>query len=71
MSVAAAWSQALAAGWQPPDLRMTFLDVTGNLTITQTGQPPVVKPFSLQLGLGTAEYHNGYGAMSLDNWTVG
>jgi len=71
MSVAPAWSQALAAGWQPPDLRMTFLDVTGNLTVTQTGQPPVVKPFSLQLGLGTAEYHNGYGAMSLNNWTVG
>lgn len=71
MSVAPTWSQALASGWQPPDLRMDFLDVTGNLTVTQPGRPPAVEPFSLQLGLGTAEYHNGYGAMSLNNWTVG
>jgi len=71
MSVAPAWSQALASGWQPPDARMDFLDVTGNLTVAQPGRPRAVKPFSLQLGLGTAEYHNGYGAMSLNNWTVG
>ena len=71
VSVAPAWSQALATGWQPPDLRMDFLDVTGNLTITQPGQPPALRPFSLQLGLGSAEYHHGYGAMSLNNWTVG
>ena len=71
VSVAPAWSQALATGWQPPDLRMDFLDVTGNLTVTQPGRPPAVEPFSLQLGLGSAEYHEGYGAMSLNNWTVG
>ena len=71
VSVAPAWSEALATGWQPPDLRMDFLDVTGNLTITQAGQPPALRPFSLQLGLGSAEYHHGYGAMSLNNWTVG
>jgi hypothetical protein len=65
------WTQVLATGWQPPDPRMDFLDVTGNLTVTETGQPPVVKPFSLQLGLGTAEYHNGYGAMTVYGWTVG
>jgi len=71
VSVAPAWSQAIASGWQPPDLRMDFLDVTGNLTVTQTGRSLAVKPFSLQLGLGSAEYHHGYGAMSLNNWTVG
>jgi len=71
MSVAPAWSQALAGGWQPPDPRMDFLDVTGNLTVAQPGRRRAVKPFSLVLGLGTAEYHNGYGAMSLNNWTVG
>lgn len=70
-SVAPAWSQALAGGWQPPDLRMDFLDVTGNLTVAQPGRPATIEPFSLQLGLGTAEYHNGYGAMSVNNWTVG
>ena len=65
------WTQVLATGWQPPDSRMNVLDVTGNLTVTQTGRPPAVEPFSLQLGLGTAEYHNGYGAMSVNNWTEG
>ncbi len=65
------WTQVLATGWQPSDLRMDCLDVTGNLTVTRTGQPPAVHPFSLELGVGTAEYHKGYGAMSVNNWTVG
>ena len=71
MTPAPIWSQVLATGWQPPDLRMDFLDVTGNLTVAQPGRPATIEPFSLQLGLGTAEYHNGYGAMSVNNWTVG
>ena len=71
MTTCPIWTQALATGWQPPDLRMGCLDVTGNLTVTQRGQPPTVKPFSLELGVGTAEYHKGYGAMSVNNWTVG
>jgi hypothetical protein len=71
MTTCPTWTEALATGWQPPDPRMDCLDVTGNLTVTQTGQPPVVKPFSLQLGLGTAEYHNGYGTMTVYGWTVG
>jgi len=71
MTPAPIWTQVLATGWRPPDSRMNVLDVTGNLTITPSGKPAVVKPFSLQLGLGTAEYHNGYGAMSVNNWTVG
>lgn len=58
-------------GWQPPDLRMDFLDVAGNLTVSQPGRPLTVKAFSLQLGVGTAKYHHGYGAMSLNDWTVG
>ena len=65
------WSQALATGWQPPDLRMDFLDVTGDLNVSQPGRPSAVKPFSLLLGLGTAKYHHGYGAMSVNNWRVG
>ncbi|MDA8358896.1 MAG: hypothetical protein M0Z95_21950 [Actinomycetota bacterium] len=71
MTPAPIWTQVLATGWQPPDPRMNVFDVTGNLTVTQRGRPPAVKPFSLQLGLGTAEYHNGYGAMSVNNWTEG
>jgi len=71
MTTCPTWTQALATGWQPPDPRMECLDVTGNLTVTHTGAPPAVRPFSLQLGLGTAEYHHGYGAMSVNGWTVG
>jgi hypothetical protein len=71
VSSAPIWTQALATGWQPPDPRMDDLDVTGNLTVTQIGQPPIIRPFSLQLGLGTAEYHDGCGAMSLNNWRLG
>ncbi len=50
---------------------VVVLDVTGDLNISQPGQAPSVKPFSLQLGLGTAKYHHGYGAMSVYGWTVG
>lgn len=71
MAPAPIWTQVLATDWEPPDPRMSDLDVTGNLTITQPHHPPVTKSFSLQLGLGTAEYHHGYGAMSVNNWTVG
>jgi hypothetical protein len=70
MTPAPTWSEVLATGWQPPDVRMDFLDVTGNLTVTQTGHSPAIVAFSLQLGLGSAEYHDGYGAMSLNNWTI-
>jgi hypothetical protein len=71
MTTCPTWTQALATGWQPPDPRMDCLDVTGDLNISQPGQAPSVKPFSLQLGLGTAKYHHGYGAMSVYGWTVG
>jgi len=71
MTTCPIWTQALATGWQPPDPRMDCLDVTGDLTVTEAGLPPSVKSFSLQLGLGTAQYHHGYGAMSVNNWTVG
>jgi hypothetical protein len=70
-TVAPQWSSALATGWVPSDPRMLELDVTGTLTITHNGHRPVSEPFSLQLGLGTAEYHSGYGALSVNNWTEG
>lgn len=65
------WSQLMATGWLPADSRMTALDVTGNLTITQPGRAPEVRPFVLELVLATAKYHNGYGAMSVNNSTFG
>ncbi|WP_298343142.1 hypothetical protein [Ferrimicrobium sp.] len=70
-SVNPEWSSALATGWQPSDPLMVALDVTGTLTISQASHQAVSKPFSLELGLASAEYHHGYGAMSVDNWTEG
>ena len=70
-TVAPLWSDSIATGWVPPDPRMVGLDVTGTLTITQRGHAPAERPFSLQLDLGTAEYHSGYGALSVNNWTEG
>ena len=70
-SVNPEWSSALATGWQPSDPLMVALDVTGTLTISQADHQTVSKPFSLELGLASAEYHHGYGAMSVDSWTEG
>ena len=70
-TVAPLWSDAIATGWVPPDPRMVGLNVTGTLTITQRGHAPAERPFSLQLELGTAEYHSGYGALSVNKWTEG
>ena len=70
-SVNPEWSSALATGWQPPDPLMVALDVTGTLTISRASHQTVSKPFSLELGLASADYHHGYGVMSVDNWTEG
>ena len=70
-TVAPLWSDSIATGWVPPDPRMVGLNVTGTLTITQRGHAPAERPFSLQLELGTAEYHSGYGALSVNKWTEG
>lgn len=65
------WSELMSTGWLPPDPRMTALDVTGNLTITQPGHAPKVRPFTIEVELATAKYHNGYGTVSVNNWILG
>jgi hypothetical protein len=70
VSVNPTWTQALSAGWEPVDPLMGIYDVSGLLTITSPGHPPVVESISFALTLGGASLHPGYGAVALDDWTV-
>jgi hypothetical protein len=63
-----AWSQMIAAGWQPADVRMTELDVSGDLTETRAGGAATVHPFGLQLIVGSARWHDGYGTVAVAGW---
>ena len=62
-----AWAQMVAAGWQPPDVRMSELDVSGVLTVhgrTTTS----TQNFSLQLIVGSSRWHDGYGSVAVAGW---
>jgi hypothetical protein len=63
-----AWSQLIAAGWQPSDVRMTEVDVSGVLTSTQAGRAATQHPFALQLIVGSARWHDGYGTIAVAGW---
>jgi hypothetical protein len=66
-----AWSQLIAAGWQPADLRMTEVDVSGVITDQQAGRAAVRHSFGLQLIVGSARWHDGYGTVAVAGWRVG
>jgi hypothetical protein len=63
------WLALTSSGWQPADPNMTVLTVTANLVSSGPGggRP---QSFSLQLTLGSAGSHPGYGAVAVDDWTV-
>jgi hypothetical protein len=61
------WAQMTAAGWQPPDARMTEEDVSGLLTLRQ-GRTVTAHRFALQLILGSARWHDGYGTVAVAGW---
>jgi hypothetical protein len=63
----AGWAQMTAAGWQPTDVRMTEEDVSGVLTLHQGGR---VTPhrFELQVIVGSARWHDGYGTVAVSGW---
>ena len=63
-----AWSQLIAAGWQPSDVRMTEVDVSGVLTSTLAGGAATQHPFGLQLIVGSARWHDGYGTIAVAGW---
>jgi hypothetical protein len=70
VSVNPAWIQAMNSGWTSIDPLMVIYDVSGLLTVTTPGHPPVVKSIAFALTLGGALLHPGYGAVALDYWTV-
>ena len=54
-------------GWQPKDARMTAEDVSGLLTI-RTGKAVTVHHFTVEVYVGSARWHGGYGSESVTNW---
>ena len=69
--VTSGWTAVVAAGYVPPDPRMTVQQVTGILTRQVGSQPPTTETFSMRLALSSAFYHHGYGAGELGMWETG
>lgn len=63
------WSQIVASGWEPTDTRFCDYDVSGILTVNQPGQPNTTLPFSMQIYVGSAHWHQGYGTVSVSGWS--
>ena len=61
------WAQAVAAGWQPADVRMTEEDVSGVLTVRH-GDRVASHRFALQVIIGSARWHEGYGTVAVAGW---
>jgi hypothetical protein len=61
------WAQATAAGWQPSDVRMTEEDVSGLLDLRRGGRVTSHR-FTLQVLVGSARWHDGYGTVAVAGW---
>jgi hypothetical protein len=61
------WAQMISAGWQPTDVRMTEEDVSGVLTVRQEGNV-ISHHFGLQVIVGSARWHDGYGTVAVSGW---
>lgn len=61
------FSQIVASGWEPIDQRFAVEDVTGLLIIHQ-GQSDTTHHFSMEVYVGSAHWHNGYGTVLVNNW---
>lgn len=64
------WLALISTGWEPVDPAMTMLSVTGTLA-THAGGGVEAKPFAFVLTLGSSSTRPGYGAVAVDDWTVG
>jgi hypothetical protein len=64
----AQWSQILASGWQPVDLRFGVEDVSGLLTVSRPGGRDRHR-FAMKVYLGSAHWQEGYGTVLVDDWT--
>lgn len=56
------WQSMIAAGWQPVDLYASVEDVSGVLNVTR-GSSTTTSSFSLEVQLGSARWHPGYGTV--------
>jgi hypothetical protein len=61
------WAQMTAAGWEPSDVRMTEEDVSGLETVLQ-GARTIEHRFGLQIIVGSARWHDGYGTVAVSGW---
>jgi len=60
------WSKAVGAGLSTADPLLTVDDVTGVITTTAVGT--TTRHFSLEVMVGSALHHPGYGVASVDEW---
>lgn len=76
VSVDPQWTSLVSESFVPTDPLLAFLDVSGTLTTkeaeagSRAGKTTTVG-FKLVLTVGSALHHPGYGAVSVDDWTVG
>jgi hypothetical protein len=61
------WAQMMAAGWQPADVRMTEEDVSGLVTVHRGGRE-MAHRFGLEVIVGSARWHDGYGTVAVSGW---
>jgi hypothetical protein len=61
------WAKAVGAGLSTADPLLTVDDVTGVITTT-TDARTRTRHFSLEVMVGSALHHPGYGVASLDEW---
>jgi hypothetical protein len=61
------WQSVIAAGWQPVDLYALVEDVSGALLVTH-GSSTVYRNFSVEVQLGSAHWHPGYGTALVSGW---
>jgi hypothetical protein len=61
------WAQMTASGWQPADIRMTEEDVSGVLTV-RGARAVASHRFGLQVIVGSARWHDGYGTVAVAGW---
>lgn len=63
------WSQVIASGWEPTDTRLADYDVSGVLSVARPGQPSISHRFSMQVYVGSAHWHQGYGTVLVNSWS--
>jgi hypothetical protein len=62
------WAQMTAAGWQPTDVRLAEEDVSGLLTMRYGPRVSASHRFALQVIVGSARWHDGYGTVAVAGW---